>query len=50
MFAQEQEATSEPFRSYEQMAWCAMQAPRTFNIYYTMYQTFAVGRKYLLFE
>lgn len=49
-WSDEQETTSEPLRTHEQMAHCAIKYPRYFNIYYTMYLTFTVGRKYLLFE
>lgn len=46
----QQTTTAEPLRSYEQMVNCAMNHPKVFNLYYTMYQTFVPGRKYLLFE
>ena len=36
-------------RAYEQMTHCAMHLPRVYNVYYTMYQTFVAGRKYLLY-
>ena len=41
---------SEPLRTREQMAQCAIRHQRIFNVYYNMYQTFTVGRNYLLYE
>lgn len=36
--------------AYEQMTYCAMQFPRIYSTYYTLYQMCTAGRKYLLFE
>lgn len=42
--------TEEPLRTYEMMTHCAMEHPRAYNVYYSIYQRVVAGRKYLLFE
>lgn len=41
------EITCEVSRTYAEMTHCAVKFPRYYANYYTIYQTFTVGRKYL---
>jgi len=45
-----QEETDDQLKIYEQMTHCAIEHPRAYNVYYSMYQKVTAGRKYLLFE
>lgn len=45
-----QTTTDELTKCYEQMTRCAANWPKIYPVYYNIYQTLLVGRKYLLFE